>query len=162
MLFTCQKDDFELVEQNNSNKYPDIHSQILSLDEVQQNSKLQKSLKKISNSFDINKTKTKNKTSNPNSNLGSNSKIDANDGSFSILTDEILHVTSNGGEAWSFKIETPLLAEATFENFVITDNGEEIKFFLYSYITLEYNGEIWHFVISVLPIENEPIDVPCN
>ncbi|MCX7551609.1 hypothetical protein [Xanthomarina sp. F2636L] len=99
MFFTCQKDDFERVEQNNSKEYPDIHSQILSLDEVQQNSKLQKSLNKISKNFDINKIKTKNKTSNPNSNSGSNSRIDANDGSFSILTEEILYVTSNGGEA---------------------------------------------------------------
>ncbi|TYA52452.1 hypothetical protein [Formosa maritima] len=79
MLFTCQKDDFESKEQNNSNKYPDIHSQILSLDEVQQNSKLQKSLKKISNNFDVNQIKTKNKTSNSTSNVGTNSKIDASD-----------------------------------------------------------------------------------
>jgi len=127
------------------------------LDEVQQNSKLEKSLKKISNSFDVNKPKTKNKASN--STLDTNSRIDSNDGSFSILTDEILHVTSNGGEAWSFKIETPLLEEATFENFVITDNGEEIKFFIDSYITFEYNGETRHFLISILSIEDDLVDV---
>ena len=155
-MFTCQKDDFETVKQNYSKDYPNIHSQILSLDEAQQNSKLQKSLKKISHSFDVNKPKTKNKTSN--STLETNLRIDSNDGSFSILTDEILHVTSNGGEAWSFKIETPLLTEATFENFVIIDNGENIEFNVYSYITLEYHGEQRHFLISILPIEEGIID----
>ncbi|TYA52453.1 hypothetical protein [Formosa maritima] len=51
------------------------------------------------------------------------------------------------------------MAEATFENFVITDNGEDIKFFIYSYITLDFNEELRHFLISVLPIEDNLIDV---
>ncbi|MCX7551610.1 hypothetical protein [Xanthomarina sp. F2636L] len=51
------------------------------------------------------------------------------------------------------------MAEATFENFVIIDNVEDIEFYIYSYITLDINGVMKHFLISVLPIEDDLIDV---
>lgn len=134
LLFTCQKDDFENQGQNESQN---IGHKVkgISLNEFQQNSKLQKPLKKISKFFDIKKTKSKNKASNSNSNIDSNSKIDANNGSFTILTDQIIEVTTDSTATYSFLIENPTDFTSEFENFVIEIKHDS----LINYYILRYN-----------------------
>lgn len=122
LIFTnCQKDD-DFKDTEISTK-SNIKLNKLTLKDLQQKDNLQQSLKKLSKSFDVNKSKA-NKD-------GSFSKIDADDGSFTILTDKILQVTTDSTETYSFQIETPTLETSEFENFIIDVKNDSISYLLY-------------------------------
>lgn len=85
---------------------------------------MSKTIEELSRSFDINK-KNENSIS---------SRVDTNDGSFTILTDEIVELSTDSTTTYTFRIETPTVETSTFENFVIdVPNDSLIKFYIYKY-----------------------------
>ncbi len=135
LLVNCEKDDFEegindnsiITEEINQSKGYTI--QRISLEELQGKQRLQKTIKKISKTFDINKTKGEKNTT---------SKVDATDGSFTILTDEVVQLSTDSTTTYTFKIETPTDELSVFENFTIdVVNDSIIKFYIYKYISVQ-------------------------
>ncbi|WP_452230967.1 hypothetical protein [Lacinutrix sp. MEBiC02404] len=101
-LVNCEKDDEfkENTSQNeNTNK---VLVKRVTLNEIKENSELNNTFYKINKYLDVSKINTV------------NSKINASDGSFVILTDEIVQTVTDNSEAYTFKIETPIHSEATF------------------------------------------------
>jgi len=79
------------------------------------------------------------------------SKVDATDGSFTILTDEILEVLTDSTEAYTFRIETPTDSLSTFENFIIEKIvGGEYLFYIYRYVKNTEDSEIEYNVFRQL------------
>lgn len=81
--------------------------------------------------------------------------------SFSIITNEIFEALTNASHAYTFKIETPLHPDATFENFVIEkrNNQEEYHLYIYSYKTItQLDGTDFTFLMHI----QECIDMENN
>jgi len=97
-------EEFEEQIAQNSN----ITVKRINFQEVAQNSDLSTRLEAIKMAFDINKEQIENVT-----------RSDATDGSFTILTDEVVETTKDSLTTYTFRIETPTDPNATFENFVI-------------------------------------------
>ena len=114
-VVNCQQDDLISNYQLKKSE-TEITVKKLSLIDLQQKQKLQKPLQKLAKVFDINK----NKASSYKTKGNYNARVDANDGSFTILTDEIVQVTTDSTETYSFLIETPTVATSEFENFILT------------------------------------------
>ncbi|HLV39137.1 hypothetical protein [Xanthomarina sp.] len=149
-VFSCQKDDSFNDSTITKPAKNNVIVKRVTLDEIKTNNQLQKTLNKIDKYLDVSKSKD------------TNSRIYSNDGSFVILTDEIAQAITHNSEAYTFKIETPILPEATFENLIIEkrENQDKFYFYIYSYktITLANNTE-FTFVISIKKIDQDIINM---
>lgn len=151
LFVNCQKDDdFKdlKIDSKSSFKFNN-----LSLKDLQQKKNLQQSLNKISKNFDVNKSK---------SNKGdSSSRLDAEDGSFTILTEEIYEVTTDSSVTYSFKIETPILQTSSFENFILEiKNDTVINYYISSYQLISNpQEEDFPYTISFLPVDENLINI---
>lgn len=106
-LYSCQKDDAASMDTQPqaTNGYT---VKTINLSQLERKHNLQEALGKISSSFDINKQKTEGLQ-----------KIDAADGSFTLLTDEIIEVATDSTVTYSFLLEVPTDPLSAFENFVL-------------------------------------------
>ena len=60
------------------------------------------------------------------------------DNTFTILTDDILQISTDSTDVYTFRIETPTKSESDFENFVIHKSSDEsISYYIYSYKNLD-------------------------
>lgn len=113
LVTNCQKEDYFIEKTAPVENSNNLTIKKVSLNELKENKQLRTSLSKIEKHLDVAKQQNE------------NSKIDATDNSFSILTDEILQATTDHSEAYTFKIETPMHPEATFENFIIEKKADQ-------------------------------------
>jgi hypothetical protein len=131
---SCEKDDtfdenISTIQKNN------VIAKRVTLNEIKENQTLKQSIDKIEKQFDYIKKDNE------------FSKINSTDKSFSILTDEILQVSTDSTEAYTFRIETPTHSDSAFENFIIEKrNDNDYEFYIYRYkrLELEDNIEITH------------------
>ncbi|WP_298556222.1 hypothetical protein [uncultured Algibacter sp.] len=121
LSFTNCNDEVIVNENNQLNKSNNtLQISKVTLDEIQQDSKLQSALNKIKEQFDYNKK--------------SNLSLKTSDNSISILTDEIIHVKTDSTEAFTFRIDKLTHPKSSFENFIIEKrNDDEYRFFIYRY-----------------------------
>lgn len=126
LLWNCEKE--ELSIDTIQNIEPELKNVVkkLSLEDLQSKQKLKEPLQNLSRKFDINKAKSK------------SSKINANDGSFTILTDNIRETATDSTLTYTFLLEKPTLSTSTFENFVIERQRDST-----------YNFYIYHFEPSI-------------
>lgn len=128
LLTNCEKDD-TITLQNNSS-LPNYSLKKISLQELQQKKERQQILQKLSPKFEVNKSK---KTT--------HSKIDANDGSITLLTDKIIQVTTDSTLTYSFLLKTPTDPSSEFENFVLEIKHDSlINYYLLKYKTATNNA----------------------
>lgn len=140
LVWNCQKDDGPL---NPSQDSP-VKIQTLTLGELHQKESLKGPLEKLDKVLDVNKTKTL------------TSKIETAEGSITVLTKEIMELATDNSKSYSFRTETPVFADADFENLVIyKKDGEAFKFYLYSYKYIYFEGEWRNYIISIVPIDPE-------
>lgn len=125
-----------------------IQAQRISLDELKENKNLENVVEKISKNFDVNKRVDKS--------LGARG-IDAMDGSFTILTDEIIEVTTEYATSYAFRIETPTLESSSFENFIIEKDNEN-NYSLYIYRYTEADNEMG-YALSREAIDDDQVDI---
>ena len=127
-IFTISCDREELFIDTIQNFETELKKDVkkISLDDLQSKQELNKTLQNLSRKFDINNAKSKS------SNKAS--KIDANDGSFTILTDNIRETSTDSTRTYSFLLEKPTLSTSAFENFVIERQRDST-----------YNFYIYHF-----------------
>lgn len=124
LLINCEQEDIvdktkiELEDTLDVNK-TNLLVRKVSFEELQGKEKLKNTIETISKSFDINK---------------SQAKVDSNDGSFTILTDEIIEVVTDTTETYTFRIEQPTDSLSTFENFIIEKTNVAYIFYIYRYI----------------------------
>jgi hypothetical protein len=84
------------------------------------------------------------------------SRITTTDGSFTVLTDEIIECTTSNDVSYSFLTEPTINPNADYENLVLYKKGDEpFKFYLYSYETIFINGVMEHYFISRLQIDGD-------
>lgn len=122
-LTNCEKEEFDGSTISSAQERPKIIVNKVTLDYLQQKEILGKKIHKIIDVFDINK----------NSNFKKND-ITVNDGSFTILTDKILEVTTDFSETYTFKIKTPTDSSSAFENFVIEKINDGYRYWIYRFI----------------------------
>lgn len=105
IITNCTHDEVfeEQITQNS-----DITVNRIDFQELKRNSNLSSKIEGIKMAFDINKELT-----------GVAGRSDATDGSFTILTDEVVETTKDSLSTYTFRIETPTDPNAIFENFVI-------------------------------------------
>ena len=152
-LINCQQDDLPTINDPNSKNNSELIVEKLSIREMLAKEDLQKPLDKLSNKFDFYKSKSKTGKN------SSNSKIDSNDGSFTILTDEVIMVTKDSIKTYSFLIEAPTNPYSKFENFVLTQTEENIfKYFIYRYSENEIGSEL-PYSLNVEEIAEDQVDI---
>src|SRR5690554_5936168 len=145
-VFSCQKDDSfnESDHPTVSKDNHEVSTRKLTLHDLNQKQFLNESLAKMESVLDINKTQD------------GNAKIIATDGSFTVLTDEIIECITSTSVSYSFLTESPINPHADYENLVLFKKGDEpFKFYLYSYKTIFYNGTWENHFISRLLIDGE-------
>lgn len=122
---SCEKDD-TFDENISTVQKSNVIAKRVTLNEIKENQTLKRSLDKIEKQFDYFKKGNE------------FSKINSTNNLFSILTDEILQVTTDSTEAYTFRIETPTHSNSAFENFVIEKrNDSDYDFYIYRYKRLE-------------------------
>jgi len=138
LVWKCQKDDGPLSPPHKSA----VEIQTLTLGELNRKESLKGPLEKMHRVLDVNKKKA------------STSKVTATDGSFTVLTKEIVELTTSNSKSYSFRTETPVFPEADFENLVIYKKEREaFKFYLYSYKYIFFEGEWRNYIISIISID---------
>ncbi|MBA4745372.1 MAG: hypothetical protein H2058_08940 [Muricauda sp.] len=143
LAWNCEKDDAPLSPPHHKNV---VNIQTLTLEELNQKESLKKPLGKIDKLLDVNKT------------TNHTSKLKTTDGSFTVLTKDIVELTTSNSKSYSFRTETPVYPEADFENLVIyKKDGETFKFYLYSYKYIFFEGEWQNYIISIVPIDAEAL-----
>lgn len=124
LLFNCEKDN-EIDESFNvsvKNNKLDYTLEKIGYSELLTDQEIQKSLPNIQHRFSKSKKlKTLNKKT---------TQISEH---FSIITDSVHKITTEDAISWTFKIETPVLNNSDFENFLVKKNNEEFSYFLISY-----------------------------
>lgn len=123
LLFNCEK-DYEINEPFNVsvNNKLDYTLEKIGYSELVTDQEIQKSLPNIKNHFSTSK---KRRTL--------NRKTTEISEHFSIITDSIHKIITKDAITWTFKIETPVLQNSDFENFLIKKHNEEFSYFLVSY-----------------------------
>ncbi|PCI11700.1 MAG: hypothetical protein COB73_01595 [Flavobacteriaceae bacterium] len=159
-LFNC--DTGEVIEEvsvieneeiylEESNTPSDLLAQRISLEQLQQNQDLSKTIESISNLFDINNTKKEDRNY---------ERVDATDGSFVILTEEILQVSTDSTTVYTFKIETPTDPSSSFENFAIDiSNDSIIRFYIYKYFYNETSEDDFKYTYSYSEVDENIVDI---
>ncbi len=118
-IFTnCERETF--IE--NSEESQSLKVKRVSLKDLQQKGVLGEKIKGIASALDINKENTL-----------KSGDIDSSDGTFTILTVEIVEVLTDSTEAYTFRIKTPTDINSTFENFVIEKINDDYRFWIYRY-----------------------------
>ena len=109
---------------------------------MKENALIKESLDVIDSQFDFNKTIK----SNPSKKQGKQTTsaladpIKSKDNRFTILTDEILEVSTDTTKVYTFRIETPTDTLSKFENFVIHKwSNNKIEYYIYKYNYLDKN-----------------------
>ena len=142
ILTNCHYDEIDL-QQNESNQ-SDLKFNRITLTELNSKSNIKEKLKNLSKSFDVNK----------------NNKVDANDGSFTILTDDIIQILTDSTETYSFLIETPVDSTSIFENFIIDiKDNQTFDFYIYKYQVDENNMDEFPYIFTRQNISQSQIDI---
>jgi hypothetical protein len=128
VLVNCEKETVFEDGISSLEGMPKIQVKTVNLAELQQKETLSKKLQGIAKVLDVAKNNQK-------------SGITSNDGSFTILTDEIVEVTTDATEAYTFRIETPTDSTAIFENFVIEKVADTYRFWIYRFFENESGTE---------------------
>jgi hypothetical protein len=145
MFFTCQKDDTFTEEPITTEIQTKNSSQVkkVSLNDVKQHTLIKKYLDKIEKQFDYNKTNTSKKSK---STSTSAVAINSKDNTFTILTDEIIEVSTDSTKVYTFRIEAPTKAESDFENFVIhKKSNDSIEYYIYRYKKNDEQNDAYSF-----------------
>lgn len=123
VLSSCQKDDDVGTASYHEISPKGFQVKQISFTELKNKVELQKPLNKLSKHFKSSRD------------IDTYSKVDANDGSFSVLTDRILEVSTDSTTVYTFLIERPTSALSDFENFVLFINSNNYySLFIYRYI----------------------------
>lgn len=150
LLSNCEKDEIlentnDKIEIENSN----LRINKISFEQLQQLKNLENPIKRVLKNFDINTSKK---------GIKSKSSIDANDGSFTILTDEILQVETDSTKTYTFRIETPTDPNSSFENFVIDfPNENYYYFYIYKYVFDENSTEDFPYFMNRIKVNENLI-----
>jgi hypothetical protein len=123
LLFNCEKDN-EINEFHNvsANNKLDYTLEKIGYSELLTDQEIQKSLPNIKHRFSKSKKlKTLNKKT---------TQISEH---FSIIKDSIHKIITKDAITWTFKVETPVLKNSDFENFLVKKHNEEFSYFLVSY-----------------------------
>jgi hypothetical protein len=162
LLTTCEREDTDFIayfpsEQSIEKGYT-VKS--VNLETVKENELVQESLELISSQFDFNKAS---KTP-PSKNNGAYTTsaladpIKSKDNSFTILTDEILEVSTDSTKVYTFRIETSTKPDSYFENFVIhKKSNDSIDYFIYRYKKI--GTTIEHLSMTKEQVNSDQINV---
>lgn len=156
LFFTnCQKDDVFIDEIVTVKKENSISAKRITLKDIEKNNELKLSLSNIEKQFDYYK---KNDFQSKSSTY---SKVASTDNSFTILTDEILEVTTNTTTAYTFRIETPTDPKSAFENFVVQKkNDEDYQLYIYRYKKIKIiEGLDFKYSMSRELVDNSQVDL---
>lgn len=137
-FYGCYQDDYN--HSINEDNTPIVSN--ISLKELKKKSSLTKSLKLLNNKFDFYK-KSK--------------KISSNDGSFTLLTENILKTTKDSITSYTFLIKTPTDSTSSFENFVLIQYRDKIQYVLYKY-KQNQNNELFPYDITSQIVNSNQID----
>lgn len=155
LLWNCEKEEIiEPTETVEIQKHPKINVKMVTLEHLQQKEVLNDKLKNIVTALDISK-----KTSDDNKNNYAQSRITSTDNSFVILTDDILEVTTDSTETYTFRIETPTDATSTFENFVIEKVNGEYVFSITKFVKIEDSEADFPYTMTRQSISEEQINL---
>ena len=135
LITSCERDDTEFTDSSQT-ETKGFTVKSVTLNEVKGNTLIKKSLDLIDSQFDFNKFNTTMASKNQGtySRATSADPITSNDNSFTILTDEILEVSTDTTKVYTFRIETPTKPESHFENFVIhKKSNDSIEYYIYRY-----------------------------
>jgi hypothetical protein len=138
LLTTCEREDTDFIAHSPSEQSVEKGYTVksVSLEAVKENELIKNSLEVIASQFDFNKV-SETPTSKNNGSYTTSALADpikSKDNSFTILTDEILEVSTDSTKVYTFRIETPTKAESYFENFVIhKKSNDSIDYFIYRY-----------------------------
>lgn len=152
IAFSCEKDDSYNLETSIIQPQEKGYTlKKVTLNEVKQNSLIKSSLDNIEQQLDYNKTNTT-KPYNGKNNINTNTSATANtdpikskDNTFTILTDEILQLSTDSTDVYTFRIEESTDPESDFENFIIhkwSDNT--VEYYLYKYKINQENSETYY------------------
>ncbi len=166
LLINCEKDDSynqdtNIISQTQEKGYT---VKKITLNEVKQSSLVKQAIDNIEQQLDYNKlnktksTKTEQQNNTSTSAIASNTPIKSKDNTFTILTDEILQVSTDSTDVYTFRIETPTKPESDFENFVIHKNSDEsIAYYIYRYESI--GSEITALNFSREEVNSDQINV---
>ncbi len=132
ILVNCQKETFDEVPQTG------ITVKKISFEDLKQKKQLAKKIDAIKKAFDVNQLEKSN--------------IVSNDGSFTILTDEILQTIMGVDTTYTMRIEMPTDSTATFENFVIRPADSTYLFSIFRFYFDETQDSDFPYTLSALPV----------
>jgi hypothetical protein len=139
-LSGCRKDNDFPPDSNKS----DFVVRKTTFEQISKISKVNQKLDKIKKAF-----KTDNSTS---------ARIDANDGSFTINTDEILEtIYQDSISTYTFRMDAQLYENALFENFVLFPSLEQ-PYYILSYFPTEHEQDEFPYIIEKTMITEEQIN----
>ena len=147
LITSCEREDTEFKDSpQTETKGYSVKS--VTLNEVKGSTLIKESLDIIESQFDFNKT-SETKTSKNQGNYTTSALADpikSKDNRFTILTDEILEVSTDSTKVYTFRIETPTDPESQFENFVIhKKSNDSIEYFIYKYKYIDTDQTILDF-----------------
>jgi len=152
LLWNCEKEEISIdTIENFENIETELkkNTKIISLEDLQSKQKLNKTLQSLSRKFDINNTKSKSSNK--------KSKIVANDGSFTILTDNIRETSTDSTRTYSFLLEKPTLSTSAFENFVIERQKDSTYNFYIYHFEANFSQKDFPFTITTSLLDNDLI-----
>jgi len=140
LLWNCKKDNLE-EENIKSDNRPFIES--VQFEDVYSNKQLKTQLEKVT----LGKTKSLN---------DAQARVTSSDGSFVVLTERIQHLVSEDLEQYAFMIETPILAGATFSEFILERSGDDLEYKMYIYnFTKNEDG----YIVNRVELDVDEIDL---
>ncbi len=165
LSFSCEKDDSPNQETSISQPQEKGYTvKKVTLNEVKQSNLVKQAIDNIEQQLDYNKlnstksSKTKYQTNASTSAIATNDPIKNKDNTFTILTDEILQVSTDSTDVYTFRIETPTKPESDFENFVIHKNSDEsIAYYIYRYESI--GSEITALNFSREEVNSDQINI---
>jgi len=154
LLFTvsCEKENIIIQEESQDKINPFLKKEVtvkqVSLNEINKNSTISNSLMLIKNQLDFNRQAKNSLTDN---------SIPIN--SFTVLTNEIIKVTTNTSETYAFRIESPTDPESKYENFIIEKVGEnDFEYYIYKYKETENNNTLnSQYAVSRTLLSSDPM-----
>jgi len=146
LLWSCEK-DIEINEFHNisDNEKLDYTLEKIGYSKLITDQEIEKSLPVIKGRFSNNKKGKK-----------QSKKTTQISEHFSIIKDSVHKITTQDVITWSFKIETPVLKNSDFENFLVKKHNEEFSYFLVSY---EKDLETKYKKAILYPISKETLNL---
>lgn len=152
LLSNCEND--EILENTNGKleiENSNLKISKISIEQLQQLKNLQNPINLINKNFDVNKSRQE---------YLSKSSIDANDGSFTILTDEILLVETDSTKTYTFRIKTPTDNKSSFQNFVIDfPNENHYYFYIYKYTFEQNSTKVFPYSMSRVKVDENLVSL---